>query len=165
MDNSPGIAGGSSERRSCWSENDASRKSLCENLYRPRGTQIFFPLYPALRLPTPMRAKAARIGDPVRLRAGLSCPAPAGLVLRSSTIVATQTSSPHTAVQYCLTVNDYYSTTCRLLRGIFPDCPTAEPTTARDIGEDGGTFLPAGVKYYWKRHQLYRRGGVADRTD
>jgi len=39
-------------------------KSLCENLDRPRGTQIFFPPYPALRPPTPTRAKAARRGDP-----------------------------------------------------------------------------------------------------
>jgi len=35
-----------------------------ENLCRPYGTPMLFPSYPALRLTTPIRAKAARIGDP-----------------------------------------------------------------------------------------------------
>ena len=50
--------------------------SAREAMSSPGGTRIVFPPYPALRLPTPMRAKAARIGDPVRLRAGLSYPRP-----------------------------------------------------------------------------------------
>ena len=40
-------------------------KSLRENIYRPYGTRINFPVYPAFRL---------------RLHAGLDCFAPAGLV-------------------------------------------------------------------------------------
>jgi hypothetical protein len=39
-----------------------------------------FSAYPALRLPTPIRAKAARIGDPARLCAGLDYFAPTALV-------------------------------------------------------------------------------------
>jgi hypothetical protein len=40
-----------------------------------------------------MRAKAARIGDPVRLRAGLSCPRPRGAgLLTACTIVTTRAS-------------------------------------------------------------------------
>jgi len=67
-------------------------KSLCENLDRPRGTQIFFPPYPALRPPTPTRAKAARLGDPGSAACCLSCPRPCGAgFLAVCTTVATQT--------------------------------------------------------------------------
>jgi len=65
-------------------------ESLCENIYRPRGTQVVFPLYPALRL---------------RLRAGLSCPRPRGAdflalctTVAARTLVLTQTLKPDVTV-------------------------------------------------------------------
>ncbi len=46
---------------------DEGLQSVRENLWRPYGTRVYFPLYPALRL---------------RLRAGLSYAAPTALDLR-----------------------------------------------------------------------------------
>lgn len=55
-----------------------SRAELSEEGCRPYGTQEEILPHPALRLPAPIRAKAVRIGDPVRLRAGLDYAALAG---------------------------------------------------------------------------------------
>jgi hypothetical protein len=55
--------------------------SLRENLCRPRGTQIYFPLHPALRL---------------RLRAGLSLFRPPGSIFARSVPHANQNSCTHT---------------------------------------------------------------------
>ena len=51
-----------------------------ENRAVPKGTRIYFPLYPALRLPHPnSRKSGANRGPRLRLRAGLNSFAPAGL--------------------------------------------------------------------------------------
>ncbi len=53
---------------------------LCENLCRPYGTRINFPLTQYSAIPPQFAQKQRDLGTPVRLRAGLSSSAPTALV-------------------------------------------------------------------------------------
>jgi hypothetical protein len=94
------------------------------------------------------------------------------LILRRSTPAKPRMPEPNTrtvpaklsSAFYCeFTLPQYCGSLCtpRKFQAISPDLDAA----GRGNTEFAGTFLTAGVKYYWKRHQLHRRGGVADRAD